>query len=252
MRIAAIQHDIVWEDADATIRRLDPEVARAAATGAEVVLVSEMFSTGFSMATDRVAEPVDGPSATFLRRAAECHGLVVGGSIPTRLDDGRCVNRFLLTGPDGDRAHYDKIHPFSYGGEHEHYAAGDRLVTVDIAGVSCTLFVCYDLRFADEFWETAPSTEAYLVVANWPAGRRHHWQALLRARAIENQAWVVAVNRTGDDGSGLAHAGDSTVIDPLGEIVVSAGDAPTILSADIDPARVHEARERFPFLQDRR
>ncbi len=252
MRIAAVQHDIVWEDADATIATLRPEVARAVSSGADVVLLAEMFAVGFSMATERIAEPGDGPSVTFLRDAARAHGVIVGGSIPTRLDDGRCVNRFLLAGPDGDVAHYDKIHPFSYGGEHEHYAAGDRHVTVEIDGVSCTLFVCYDLRFADEFWATAPATDAYLVVANWPAGRRHHWQTLLRARAIENQAWVVAVNRVGDDGNGLAHVGDSTVIDPLGEIVVAAAGAPTTILADVDPARVAAARAQFPFLQDRR
>jgi predicted amidohydrolase len=147
---------------------------------------------------------------------------------------------------------YRKIHPFSYSGEHERYDAGDQLTTVDVDGVRCSLFVCYDLRFADEFWAVADRTDCYLVPANWPAARREHWRTLLRARAIENQAYVVGVNRVGE-GGGLAYAGDSAIIGPFGEELADGADAgEAVLLADVDPAHVAEVRARYPFLSDRR
>jgi predicted amidohydrolase len=123
---------------------------------------------------------------------------------------------------------------------------------VAVRDVRVSPFVCYDLRFADEFWAVAPRTDCYLVVANWPASRRHHWRSLLVARAIENQAYVVGVNRVGVDGNGLAYAGDSMIVDPLGEVLASASEIETIVMADIDPAVVADVRARFPFLADRR
>ncbi len=153
--------------------------------------------------------------------------------------------------PTGPSHRYRKIHPFTYGGEHEKFAAGDTRVTVDVDGVRCSLFVCYDLRFADEFWPLAPGTDCYVVVANWPAARRDHWRTLVRARAIENQAFVVAVNRVGRGGK-LDYAGDSAVIGPFGEVDAEAeGAVETVLLADVDPARVAATRARYPFLQDR-
>ncbi|HYH49741.1 MAG TPA: nitrilase-related carbon-nitrogen hydrolase, partial [Acidimicrobiia bacterium] len=154
-------------------------------------------------------------------------------------------------GPGGELHHYDKIHPFTYSGEHEHYAAGTRRITVDVEGIRVTPFVCYDLRFADEFWTEAQRTDCYVVVANWPAARRAHWQALLVARAIENQAYVVGVNRVGE-GGGLAYAGDSRIIDPLGEVLAGGAGGETILLADVEPDVVTATRKRFPFLADRR
>jgi predicted amidohydrolase len=254
MKVAVVQHDICFGDAAATIERLRPRVAEAAAGGAQLVVLTEMFAPGFSMDTAAVAEPEDGPSATFLGAAAAEHGLWVCGSVPIRRRGeagGKPVNRFLLAGPDGAAVTYDKIHPFSYSGEHEHYAAGQDVVHAEVGGVRLTPFICYDLRFANLFWDAAPVTDCYVVVANWPASRRHHWQALLRARAIENQAYVVAANRVGE-GGGLAYAGDSCVVDPLGETLVAASGAETILYADVDPGTVEAVRKRFPFLADRR
>ena len=161
-------------------------------------------------------------------------------------------NRFVLAGPDGVAAVYDKIHPFSYGGEHEHYAAGTERLTVTVGGVRITPFVCYDLRFSDEFWGLAHDTDCYVVVANWPAPRRAHWSALLVARAIENQAYVVGVNRVGT-GGGIDYQGDSVVIDPFGVEVASAPDGEeAVLYAEIDLSRVEKIRTRYPFLEDRR
>jgi omega-amidase len=252
MKVAAIQHDIVWEDPAANFARLAPMIADAAAAGARLAVLTEMFSTGFSMDTDRIAEPVEGSSARFLAEQARQYGLWVCGSIPERPGDGGLpFNQLVLAAPDGQLHRYSKIHPFSYAREHERYAAGSEHVTVDIEGVRCSLFVCYDLRFADEFWALARTTDCYLVVANWPASRRAHWRALLVARAIENQAYVVGVNRVGN-GGGLDYSGDSRIVDPLGELAAEANDGEALLVAEVDPARVVEVRAKFPFLADRR
>jgi len=252
MRVAAIQHDIVWEDPDATLDHLGPELAAAATAGAHLALLSEMFSVGFSLDLDRIAEAPDGPSATFLSEQAARHRMWVGGSIPVR-DPALAlpVNRFVLAGPDGEQVHYDKIHPFSYAGEDQYYQPGSSFTTVDIDGLRVSLFVCYDLRFADEFWILAPGTDCYLVPANWPSSRRLHWRSLLRARAIENQAYVIGVNRVGE-GGGLSYSGDSAIIDPMGEVLAAAAGTEALLVADVDAAVVAGTRARFPFLADRR
>lgn len=257
MKVAAVQHDIVWEDPDANFRRLAPLVADAAAEGARLVVLTEMYSTGFSSDTARIAEPEGGPSTRFLADQAVGQGVWVCGSLPERAAGAdRPTNCLVLAGPGGELHRYAKVHPFSYAREHERFAPGDRLVTVEVEGVRVSLFVCYDLRFADEFWSLAHGTDCYLVVANWPAPRRDHWRTLLRARAIENQAYVVGVNRAGS-GGGLDYAGDSAVIGPFGEeLAVATDDGPVgaeqTLYADVDPAHVGAIRARYPFLPDRR
>jgi len=252
MKVAGIQHDVVWEDRDATLGRLEPQLSAAAGTGARLVVLTEMFPTGFSTEPERVAEPEGGPTTEFLRTQAAELNVWLTGSVPTHPSGGgRPVNRLLLAGPGGELCHYDKIHPFSYSSEHEHYAAGSERVTFEVEGVRVTPFVCYDLRFADEFWAMAERTDCYVVVANWPSSRRAHWQALLVARAIENQAYVVGVNRVGE-GGGLHYAGDSRIVDPSGEILAAGAGGETILLADVDPVVVAETRKRYPFLADRR
>ncbi|MGY1811194.1 nitrilase-related carbon-nitrogen hydrolase [Blastococcus sp. SYSU D00820] len=252
MRIAAVQHDIVWEDREANFARLAPQVARAAAAGAELVLLAETFSTGFSM-TPGIGEPEGGPSARFLAGQAAEHGVWVAGSCPEIAPDGDLpFNSFVLAGPDGTVHRYRKLHPFTHGGEHERFRAGEAPVTVEIGGLRITPFICYDLRFADVFWAAAPSTDVYLVTANWPAVRRTHWQALLQARAIENQAYVVGCNRVGAAGDGTEHAGDSRVVSPMGELLATAAGVETVVLADVDPAEVAATRDRLRFLPDRR
>lgn len=252
MRTAAIQLDIAWEQPEANFERLRPWLAAAAAAGARLVVLPEMFACGFSMATGRIREPEDGPTACFLQAQARAHGLWLCGSLP-ELPPGAAkpYNTLVLAGPAGQIHRYRKIHPFSFAREHEHYAAGTDHVTVDIEGLRCSLFVCYDLRFADEFWTRAHATDAYIVVANWPERRRHHWTALLQARAIENQAYVVGVNRVGR-GNELDYTGDSRILDPWGETLAAAAGAETMLLADLHPEVVRDAREKFPVLKDRR
>ncbi|NEK60139.1 carbon-nitrogen family hydrolase [Geodermatophilus sabuli] len=260
MRIAAVQHDIVWEDRAANFDRLAPQVARAVGAGADLVLLSETFSTGFSM-TPGIGEPEGGPSSRFLQEQAGRHGVWVAGSCPEIAPDtggagGGAAdlpyNCLVLAGPDGEVHRYRKLHPFTHGGEHERFRAGDGPVTVEIGGLRITPFICYDLRFADVFWSAAPDTDVYLVTANWPAARRLHWQTLLRARAIENQAYVVGCNRVGAAGDGTEHAGDSAVVSPMGELLATAAGGETIVLADVDPGEVAATRDRLRFLPDRR
>lgn len=257
LRIAAVQHDIVWHDRDANFGRLAPVIAGAVASGAGLVLLTETFSTGFSFDTPGIGEPEGGPSSTFLLEQAAAHGVWVGGSCPELAPDGpdapddRPSNCFVLAGPDGTTHRYRKIHPFSHAGEEKYVRAGTELVTVEVEGVRLSLFVCYDLRFADEFWQLAPATDAYLVPANWPEKRRAHWSTLLQARAIENQAYVVGVNRVGRGGE-LDYSGDSAIIDPLGEVLAGGSRAETVLLADIDTGHVAGTRDHFRFMQDRR
>ena len=253
MKVAAIQHDIAWEDPNATFEIVEPMIAEAVLGGAELVVLTEMFSTGFSMNASQVAEPLDGPAASFLSAQASLHGITVAGSAPTRHPNFELpVNLLTIAEPNGVVHRYAKIHPFSYSGEDQHYSAGSEFCTVLIGGLRCTFFICYDLRFADEFWQTAADTDMYVVVANWPATRQLHWDALLRARAIENQAFVLAANRVGVDGNELEYGGGSVVIDPVGTILDVAHGGPAIVTAEVDADLVADIRSRYPFAADRR
>ena len=252
MRVAAVQSDIAWEDPEANFARRRPWIAAAAAAGARLVVLPEMFACGFSMDTARICEAPGGRSTAFLVDQARALGLWICGALP-ELPPGeaRPYNTLVIAGPGGELRRYRKIHPFTFAGEHLHYGAGAEHLTLEIEGARLTFFICYDLRFADEFWVCAPTTDAYVVVANWPTRRRHHWSALLRARAIENQAYVVGVNRVGQ-GSGLEYSGDSAILDPWGEVLASGAGDPTLLLAELDPARVADARAKLPVLPDRR
>ena len=253
IRVAAIQHDICWEDPQSTYDHVTPMVASAADRGARLILLTEMFATGFSMLSEKISEQPDGPSTEFLVNQAARTGAFVGGSIPMwwPADTTRPRNVFTLAAPDGTVHRYAKLHPFTFGREHEHYDAGNQRITVTIDGVRVTPFVCYDLRFANAFWDMAHDTDLYTVVANWPEARREPWMALLRARAIENQAYVLGVNRVGEGGN-LVYSGDSKIFDPLGHELAGASKIEAILTADIDPDEVAAVRARFGFLNDRR
>jgi len=250
VKIALLQTDIAWEDVPENHRRAATMLAEAASGGARLAILPEMFNTGFSMDSRRIAQPPGGPSESFLLAQAKALNLWILASIP---ESGEPAprNMALLVSPKGAVTRYAKIHPFSYAGEHEHYAAGERVVTADVEGLRVTPFVCYDLRFPEPFRLAAPDTDLFAVVANWPDERREHWRTLLRARAIENQAYVAGVNRVGDGGR-LHYAGDSAVLSPLGETLAEGADEEMVLIADVDPGSVQKLRTRFPALNDRR
>ena len=250
MKVAAIQHDIYWHDPEPTHAIVDPMIDEAVEGGASLVVLSEMWATGFSMDPFAVCQAMDGPSVAFMIDRAARHGIWVSGSLAIH-DDGLAYNRFIAAGPNGELVTYDKRHPFSYAGEHKAYSAGADLVSFEVDGLRVTPFVCYDLRFGDDFWRLGPDTDLFIVVANWPKRRREHWRTLLRARAIENQCFVVAANRIGhaDD---LDYSGDSTIIDPFGKVLAEAVDNPSVLLADVTADEVARIRSQYPFLADRR
>jgi predicted amidohydrolase len=252
LRVAAVQTDIVWEDRAANLAALAPKVAAAVAGGARLVVLPEMFAVGFSMRVGAIEEPVDGPTSAWLAEQAAQHGIWIGGSVPERAPGAdRPANVFVLVAPDGTRHRYAKRHTFTYHGESDHFAKGDRPTVVDVDGVRCSLNVCFDLRFADQFWDQAADVDAYLVVANWPMVRELHWSSLLVARAIENQAYVVGVNRVGTAGDGTEHTGATVIVEPRGAVLAAGGSDEAIVVADLDPAEVARVRAKYPFLADR-
>lgn len=251
MKVSIVQHDIVWEDAAATHAHVAPMIAEAAAEGARVVVLPEMFATGFSMHPERFAEDEGGPSEQFLLNQAREFDVYLIASVAQRGADGHYRNNAIVAAPDGAARRYAKIHPFSYAGEHEHYAAGTESLTVDIDGFRMSVFICYDLRFADEFWDLAPVTDGYVVVANWPAERAAHWRLLLPARAVENLAYVIGVNRVGTV-KNLVYQGDSVVLGPTGEVLAKCPAGESVVTTEIDGVTVSGTRKSLPFLADRR
>jgi predicted amidohydrolase len=250
VRVALLQLDIVWEDVAASHARASRLLEQAAREGARLAVLPEMFSTGFSMHPQRVAQPRGGASESFLRERAASLGLWILASIPES-GESRPRNVALLVSPSGEVVRYAKIHPFSFGGEDREYAGGDGIVTAHVDGVRVTPFICYDLRFPEPFRLAADATDLYAVVSNWPDRRQTHLTVLLQARAIENQAYVVGVNRTGE-GDGLRYLGRSVAFSPWGEKLAEAGEEETVVFCEVDPAEVAVARKTFPALKDRR
>jgi len=252
MEIAIVQHEIVWESPEANFAALRPQIREAAETGAELIVLTETFSWGFTMNTGLAREAPDGASTTFLATQAVETGAWIVGSIPILEPNAEHPNnRMVFAGPNGEVHTYDKRHPFTFSGENASYLAGNVAKTIRLGDLRISPFICFDLRFANDFWELAHDTDCYLLIANWPASRREHWRALLRARAIENQAWVVAANRTGSDPN-ATYCGDSMIIDPFGEVIADSGESgPMVPHADVTAERVAQVRQAFPFLADR-
>ncbi len=257
MRIGLLQLDLAWEDWRSNHAAAAKLLQRAAEDGVTLALLPEMFATGFSLDGARIAQPPGGPSEEWLRGMARGLGMhLVAGLAETCDAGGRpsplpCNNALWVT-PDGNVSRYTKLHPFSFAGEDARFAKGTKVATWTIEGLRVTPVVCYDLRFPELFRAATDDTDLYAVIANWPERRRAHWQTLLRARAIENLCYVAGVNRVGEDGLGNPHTGDSAVISPWGETLASAALDETLLVARVDPAKVAEARAKFPVLRDRR
>jgi predicted amidohydrolase len=250
MRAALIQMDIAWEDWPASHAIAAGHLKRAAEAGADLAILPEMFATGFSLNVAKTAQPEGGPTEQWLRsKARELSIHLIAGVAETGTP--LPVNSALLVSPGGDVKRFHKIHPFSFAGEEKVFAGGSGVVTWEVAGARVTPLVCYDLRFPEPFRLAAAETDVFTVIANWPDRRRAHWQTLLKARAIENQAYVLGVNRVGD-GGGAHHAGDSAAISPWGETLASAAEIETVLIVDIDPDEVARSRARFSALKDRR
>ena len=253
MKIYGCQLDIAWENKPANFAKVRRLVEGARPPRGSLIVLPEMFATGFSMNAGDLAEGSAAPAETFLADLARSFDLFVMGGVINVGPDGRGRNEAVTFDPRGGLvARYAKMQPFSLGGELDHYTAGDRIVTFDCESMRVAPFVCYDLRFP-ELFRAAMSRDVHLfaVIANWPVKRIAHWITLLQARAIENQAYVIGVNRTGSDPK-HSYNGRSLVVDPHGEILVDAASDESIFSAEVDLARVLEWRAEFPALRDRR
>ncbi|MFV2073567.1 MAG: nitrilase-related carbon-nitrogen hydrolase [Thermoanaerobaculales bacterium] len=250
MIVSGLQLDIAWEEPVENLRRAARLAAQAAAEGARLLVLPEMFATGFSMRAEAMAEHAPAVRA-FLSETAVRHDVwIVGGFAEP--GERRPANACSLVAPDGsERLHYRKIHPFTLAHEPEHYEAGEVLRSAEAEGVRVTPVICYDLRFPELFRAAAVATDLFVVIANWPERRSHAWRTLLAARAIDSQAWVMGVNRVGE-AEGHAHRGDSSLLDPWGEAVATLADEPGVVTGEVDAAVVSDARERFSFLDDRR
>ncbi|RME71996.1 MAG: carbon-nitrogen family hydrolase [Verrucomicrobia bacterium] len=253
MRVLAVQYDIAWESRDANIAAVEAMVTAAAPPAGSLIILPEMGYTGFSMQPARVADSEARETENALCALARRHASWVLGGLVQRAEDGRGRNNALLAGPDGTAlATYTKIHPFSHTGEHRRYVAGEEVVVAPAGPFQLAPFICYDLRFP-EIFRTAVRRGADLmvVIANWPEARFAHWEVLLRARAIENQAWVIGVNRCGADPR-FTYPGVSLIIAPDGATVARAGDGAEVLAADIAIEPLRQWREAFPVLRDLR
>lgn len=252
MKVALVSLDPAWEDVLANLETCRARVRRAAELGAGLVVFPEMALTGFSMNATSSAEHVgDSSSIRALADAAVASGVGVAFGMVIHGERRPRNAMVVLDGHGVQRAVYGKVHPFALGGEHEHYEAGDELVVAELDGVAFGLAICYDLRFPELFRAMAADCDALLVIASWPVQRIEHWFALLRARAIESQCYVVAVNRTGADGAGMDHPPSSCVFGPGGESVAAVATDGDIAVFDVDPAVVRAYRSKLPFLPDR-
>ena len=253
MRILGCQLDIVWENKQANLAKVQRLLEAADPAPGTLVVVPEMFATGFSLNVAAIGEGEPSETESWLGTIAQGYGIWMLAGLVRRGSDGRGRNEAVVFNPNGQlMARYAKIHPFSHGGETQHYSAGDEVVTFDWSGCCVAPFICYDLRFP-EIFRTAVRRRAQLfaVLANWPARRASHWSTLLQARAIENQAYVVGVNRCGSDPHQV-YRGWSVIIDPQGEVIADAGEHEGTVSAEVGLGPLTTWRAEFPALRDMR
>lgn len=254
MKIAMVQLNTIWEDKKANLAKAESFIRKAALEKCDVVVFPEMFNSGFSMNVSAIGEIEDGETDMFLSGLAKSCGInLIAGFVMKRADAEKGRNTAAAYGRKGELiSRYAKIHPFSFAGEDLYYAAGADTVIFNMDGVPCSIFICYDLRFPEVFRKVAPEVRMVFVPANWPSERKEQWETLLRARAIENQCFIIGVNRTGKDGNGLSYPGASHVFGPLGADICCGGEDDELLICEINPEEVSEARLKFPFLSDMR
>ncbi|MCU0376344.1 MAG: amidohydrolase [Chitinophagaceae bacterium] len=253
LSITLVQTHLYWEDKTTNLQQLTAKLDGI--TGAEVVVLPEMFNTGFSMRPQALAETMEGPTMQWMKAVAMRKKIILTGSLMIA-ENGHYFNRMVWMLPNGQCGYYDKRHLFAYAGEDEHYTAGQRRLVAQVNGWRLLLLVCYDLRFP--VWSRQqtgaggqPEYDAIVYVANWPERRSHAWGSLLVARAIENQCYVVGVNRIGTDGNGIAHSGHSLVADPMGQVLYeAAAGKEEIQTLSLSRQLLHEVREKLPFLKD--
>jgi len=247
LHIALLQADLVWHDPVANQKQFAKQLA-ALPEQTNLVVLPEMWATGFSMTPSEVAEPINGGSVAWMQRMAQTHDTAVCGSLAIK--EGKTFyNRFVFVHPSGSMDTYDKAHPYTLSGEARVYAAGTKTTLIEYAGFRIRPLVCYDLRFP-VFARNTDNYDLLLCVANWPAARIQAWNALLRARAIENMAYSIGVNRIGKDAYRLSYPGASAAYNALGDELLLMAHEDTSATFSIDVDELHALREKLPFLKD--
>lgn len=250
MKIGLIELKIQWEAKELNYERASSLIGIAAREGCDLVVLPEMFNTGFSMNIDRIGEEINGPTDTFLSGIAKRYGLNLIAGFPVReKGEVRGRNIAAVYNRHGRRiAEYTKIKPFPSLSEHIYYEAGLKKIVFEIDGIPSSVFICFDLRFPELFREVARDVMMIFVLANWPSSREDHWRTLLKARAIENQCFVTGVNRKGFDGNNIHYSGGSGIFNPMGEAIELRSVSEELLIGTIDPKEVLDIRSRYPFL----
>lgn len=258
LTITTIQSNLVWENKAANLLMLEQKI-KGIEERTEIVVLPEMFSTGFSMNAATLAEDMNGETLQWMKLIAAEQKIILTGSIIIK-EDNNYFNRLIWMLPNGEYGVYDKRHLFGFGKETEHYQAGNKRLIASVKGWKINLQICYDLRFpvwarqapfpSERAGGEAAEYDVLIYVANWPERRSHAWKTLLCARAIENQCYVVGVNRIGDDGNNIYHSGNSMIIDPLGQVLYHKADDEDIFTITLEKEMLDEVRSKFPFLKD--
>jgi predicted amidohydrolase len=254
LTITGIQTNLYWENKKANLEMLEKKI-NSIQERTEIVILPEMFSTGFSMQPEKLSDTMQGETVQWMKRLAAEKKIILTGSVIIE-EKGHYYNRLIWMLPNGGYGVYDKHHRFAYAGEDEHYTAGTKRLIASVNGWKINLLVCYDLRFP--VWarqglhhnEEELEYDVLIYVANWPELRIQAWKTLLSARAIENQCYVVGVNRTGNDGKGIHYTGESMVIDAMGHALYHKKDEEDIFTVALDKAHLNSVREKFPFWKD--
>lgn len=252
LSVTFIQASLQWENKEANLRSFEEKIS-ALKGKTQIVFLPEMFSTGFSMRPTQLAEDMGGPTVIWMKSIAAANRIILCGSIIIQ-ENENYFNRLLWVLPNGETGVYDKRHLFGFAGEDQYYAAGAKRLITSVNGWRFNLQVCYDLRFP--VWarqqQNASNAEydVLVYVANWPERRRQAWMTLLQARAIENQCYVIGVNRVGEDGNNIYHSGDSMIVDPMGEVLFTERDKETTYTCQLDQEKLQSVRQQLPFLKD--
>jgi predicted amidohydrolase len=252
LSVTLIQTDLFWEDRKANLQMLQKKI-EGVREKTEIVILPEMFTTGFSMKPELLAEKMDGETVKWMKAVSAENRIILTGSVIIE-ENGKYFNRLIWMLPNGTFGIYDKRHLFAFGDEHSHYTAGNKKLIASVKGWKIHLQICYDLRFPvwarQQPGDVENAYDLLINVANWPEKRNTAWKTLLRARAIENQCFVAGVNRTGTDGNHIPYSGESSLIDPLGEIIYQKKVDEDVFTCVLQKEKITETRDHFPFWRD--
>ena len=249
LKITVFQAYLFWENIDKNLQNLSLRLSGGVREKTDLIVLPEMFNTGFTMKTEELAEEMDGKTMQWLTNIASNYNCVVTGSLMIK-ENGNCYNRMIWMLPNGNYQFYDKHHLFGLGDEDKSFNSGNKQIIVELKGWKIRLAICYDLRFPVWLRNKNEEYDILLIVASWPDKRSSHWRTLIHARAIENQSYVIAVNRVGHDGNQIYHSGHSMCIDPYGNTIYYKPEDEDLYTFSVNYTDIEKIRRQFPFLKD--